>query len=393
MSSEWWSILAVFWGLYLADGLRGGRRDRLFFFSWFARSTLRSRVAQTTWFLIPPTPGGVTLIAEDLPASLSPEGLTNWPSGSASRPPPLPQDIAVFRWETIQKIEERSGWLHINGHRFAPATASLNAAALRELANELAPLSPTARADRLSLWHERRFHTARLRRRVRSALLRSRGLAFLNTIQVVFAAAISAYLMLDGPNHVSPRLRDALAAALPQFLIAYGLLHLAALTLFFTLHLRLYPSAGQERASTIFTALFVPPQGLRLRLHLTAKLGADQHPLAVAMVCARPDTAHALAVDTVRDLRWPLLAQNLPSSISQQVRASAALLEPVVFAALARQSAPIPLEELLAAPVRESSETCAYCPRCGDQFTRLDARCAHGVALVPFPRIDSDRRS
>lgn len=393
MSSEWWSILAVFWGLYLADGLRGGRRDRLFFYAWFARPALRCRVAQTSWFLIPPLPGAATLIGEELHASLSPEGLANWPSGSASRPPPLPERIAVFRWEDIQKIEDRAGWLHVNGHRFAPAASGLTARVLRELAHELAPLPPAGRAARLARWHAGRFCIARLRRRVRSALVRSRGLAFLNTVQVVAAAAVSAYLLLDGPNRVPPALRDALADALPAFLIAYAALHLAALALFFTVHRRLYPQAGQERGSALFTALLVPPQALRLRLHLTARLAADQHPLAVALACARPDATRELAAATVRDLRWPLLAQNLPASIERQVRASAALLEPVVLAALARQPVPLVPADLLAPPERESAETCAYCPRCGDQFTRLDAHCAPGVALIPFPPLDTDPRA
>jgi hypothetical protein len=393
MSSEWWSILAVFWGLYLADGLRGGRRDRLFFYAWFADRASRLRVAQTQWFFIPPLPDACALIAEDIPASLAPEGVTNWPSVSASRPPPLPRHVAVFRWEDIRRVEDRTGWIYLNEVRFAPVTPALTAKSLESLVRELAPLSPAARAARLTSWHTGRFSTARLHRRFQSVLQRSRGLAFVNTVQLLFVATLSAYALLDGPSQVPPALRDALAGALPTFLVGYAGLHVFALVLFYRLHRRFFPAAGQERASALFTALLVPPQALRLRLHLTAKLAGGLHPLAVALACRRSDITRRLAADTLRDLHWPLRPVNLPADVVALVASSSKLLEPVVHAALARQSKPLSTEELLAPPAGESPAACAYCPRCGDQFTRPGSRCAHGVALLPLPPMITDARS
>lgn len=384
MSSEWWSILAVFWGLYLADGLRGGRRSRLYFHHWRGSRTARARVAQSSWFLIPPAPGGWAIVTEDLPASLAPEGLTNWPSGSASRPPPLPDHVVAFRWEKIEKVEDRMGWIFINGQRFAPASPALSAPALNLLVRELAPLGVAERSERLQAWHSARFASASFARRLRSSLARGRCLAFLNTLQTTLLLALTAYVILDGPARVRPAISEALADGLPAFLAACAVLHVVAIVWFYRLHRRTHPKAGQERASLLFTALFVPPQALRLRLHLTAKLAAGLHPLAVALACARPSAVRELATATVRDLRWPRLPDNLPLHVATLVRASSALLEPVVLAALARHDPALSAEALLQPPARVAPDACAFCPRCGDEFTRADSRCPHGIALSRF---------
>jgi hypothetical protein len=322
------------------------------------------------------------LAAGDLPASLAPEGLTNWPSVSAARPPPLPEHIEVFRWEDIRRVEDRMGRIYINDRRFAPSTPGLTAASLGALARDLAPLSSAARAARLGTWHSTRFASARFGRRLQSALLRSRGLAFLNTTQAVLLAAATAYLLLDGPARVSPELRDALAGASPAFLGVCAGLHFIALAWFYRLHRRIYPCAGQERASLLFTAFFVPPQALRLRLHLTAGLAAGLHPMAVASACAHPAVARDLATATLRDLRWPLRPVDLPSTVVTIVRSASTLLEPIMLAALERQTPPLSPNSLLASPPRQSAEACAYCPRCGDEFTQPGARCPHGVPLA-----------
>lgn len=394
MSSEWWTVLAVFWGLYLIDGLRGGRRDRLFFHAWFATKTalgaqpgarstrLQAFATQSAWFLIPIAPTASTLVSEDLPASLAPEGITNWPSTSATRPPPLPSQIEAFRWEEIQQVEDRSGWIYINRRRFAPHTVGLSARSLGNLGRELAPLSHDARTRRLSMWQASRFGGTHLKRRLQSVLLRSRGLAFLNTVQAASLAAVSVYLLADGPSLVSPALGNWVADALPGLLMVYASSHLGALTWFYRLHRRIYPAAGQERASLLFTALFVPPQALRLRIHLTAKLAAGLHPLSVALACAHPSVARQIATNTLRDLRWPRCPANFPEPVRRLVESSSAILEPIITEALVSQDQSLTPARLLAAPAPHSAQACSYCPRCGDEFTRSDSRCPHGVPLA-----------
>jgi hypothetical protein len=386
MSSEWWSILAVFWGLYLADGLRGGRRARFHIHGWKYSRSPAAHATPAAWFFIPPVPSAWALTARDLPASLAPEGITNWPSVSASRPPPLPDQVVTWRWEDIQRVEDHAGHLHVNGRRFTFSTPGLTAPALATLARELAPLCHADRVTRLYHWHTARFSFQRLNRRLRLVLVRSRCLAFLNTLQVVLLAVATAYLLLDGPARIDSSLADALARQLPVFLAAYAGLHLIALTWFYRLHRRLFPRAGQERASVIFTALLVPPQALRLHLHPTTQPNDGIHPLATAMTVMPPSRLRALATDTLRDLRWPRHPASLPEDAAAILRESSNLIEPVLLSSLNRSCPALTSDLLLAAPAPESPYACAYCPRCGDQFTRAGASCAHGIPLRPLAK-------
>ncbi len=393
MSSEWWSILAVFWVLYLVDGVRGGRRSRFFFFAWRGGRSPHARVAHGSWHCAIPLPCAWTLLADDLPAALAPEGLTNWPAASAGRPPPLPDSVVSLRWEDVEGVEQHGGWIHINGRRFTPSTPALTAATLGRLARELGPLSTADRAGALRRWQAGRLSVARLRRRLRSVLARSRSLVVLNAIQVALLASLTAYILLDVPSRIDPRLGEALAALLPQFLGGCLILHIAAVFRFFLLHRRFFPRAGQERASLVFTAILVPPQALRLRQQLVWKLAEGVHPLAAALAAGHPDTLRDMAIDTVRDLRHPRQPDTLPPDASGLARSAAALVEPLIIAQLSAHPAALDVSALLAPPPRETPETRAYCPRCGDQFTQSDARCAHGVSLVPFPPVTLDRQA
>lgn len=396
MSSEWWSILLVFWGLYLADGLRGGRRPRLYIHGWrspFAQRTPgatrpgpKSSVTQSSWFLIPPIPSAWALIADDLPASLAPDGITNWPSCCASRPPPFPDRPLSCRWEDILKADDRSGYLRINDRRFTFSTSALPSSALVAFARDLAPLSPTERADRIQSWQTTRFASDSLRRKMRVILLRSRGLACLNTVQAVLLALVTAYLLVDGPARVSPALSDTLARMAPSIVGAFTGLHLLAIYRFYRLHVRFFPKASQERSSVIFTALFVPPQALRLRLHLVSPLARGAHPLAAAKAALHPDGLKTMASAILRDLRWPRRPVGLSAETGKLLRESDQIMDPVILTSLTQPSVPFSVDELLAPPVPVSSSACAYCPRCGDQFTGANARCAHGVPLVPLAK-------
>lgn len=393
MSSEWWPILAVFWVLFLVDGVRGGRRNRLFFFAWWNRRTPNARVMHASWHCVIPLPAAWTLLTDDLPASLAPEGLTNWPSASAGRPPPLPERVVSLRWEEVERVEQHGGWIHINGGAFTRATSALTAGTLDRLARKLKPLPMDERAACLRHWHAGRLSVVRLRRRLRSALGRSRGIVILNTFQAALVLVLTLYLLLDGPARIASRQSEALASLLPAFFAGYLVLHIAAVFWFSRLHRRYFPRAAQERASLVFTALFVPPQALRLRQQLMGKLAEGYHPVAIALALGRPECVHEIAADTIRDVRHPRQPITLPDSAAALARSATTVIEPLLLDRLAADPTYPKLDALLAPPRRETSRTCAYCPRCGDQFTAPDARCGHGVPLVSFPSSDSDRAS
>jgi hypothetical protein len=381
---EWWPALAVFWTLYLIDGIRGGRRDRIGFQAAIGRPCARAK--QAAWHLPPPLPTAWGVVVEDLPCSLAAEGLTNWPAASTSRPPPLPDAVQSYRWEDVREISTRTGWIRVNGRRFAPVTPALDAAELQRLTRALSTQGPTARAEHLRDWHRRRLRPMRLRRRLQLALGRSRLLAELNTGQVAFLLALTTYFLGGGPDHMPPAVRDRIAAALPWWLGGYAGVHVVAVGWFWRLHAKLCPERGQERGGLVLTAVLVPAQGLRLRQHLVAALGNRQHPVSAALALGERTTVAQLTRDTLADIRWPRTPTGLPADTRKIVASAGSLLEPLIHAASSRAQPQLAFDSMFVPLPAASADACAWCPRCGDQFVRPESHCPHGVPLQPLAR-------
>ena len=405
--SEWWSVLAVFWALYLADGVSGGRRERLFLSSWCGGFSWRlswrkkrgggpATLTQAGWHFAPPLPWAYTLPLDDLPASFAPEGLTNWPSVATARPAWLPDGAATAKWESLGAVGLNGPWLTLNGRRFAPATATLNAAELKELATRLAPLDIESRAGEIFAWQARRFSVPRARRRLTAALARTRTLAWLNTLQVAGWAVLSAGLLSGRFNPaasfepVRPG-HGEMALQIPWWVLVAALVltHGLAVGLAWRIHRRLYPKLRDERGSLIFSACLLPAQALRFRAALLRPLMRGMAPLAVVLAAGSPGTARAAAAATWRDLHYPIRPPGLPPDVAAIADAAALLAKPVLARALAEAKAAgligLDPQELLAAPTGLGPEVCAYCPRCGDGFVRADGVCPQGMALLKLP--------
>ncbi|MEY4488082.1 MAG: hypothetical protein RIQ79_590, partial [Verrucomicrobiota bacterium] len=276
--SEWWSVVALFWALYLADGVSGGRRERLFLSSWRGACAWRfwprrrskksaagvrrvqpartATLTQAGWHFTPPWPWAWTLALEDLPGGLAAEGLTNWPGTSTARPPALPDHTGAVRWETVDKINTTGGWLTLGGRRFMPTTTALDAAGLRSLAERLGPMNPARRAKEIAMWQSRFFSVLRARRRLATGLARTRGLASLNTLQFTGWLLLSAALLggvFDPAQPFGPlgSWRRLDPAQIKWWGLCGGLLftHVVAVIAAWRLHRRLYPKLKDERAN------------------------------------------------------------------------------------------------------------------------------------------------
>jgi hypothetical protein len=382
--SEWWSVVAAFWALYLADGVIGGRRERLFLHAWRGRA----RLAQASWFVAPPAPWGYAAVLDDLPASLAAEGLTNWPSASTSRPPPLPDELRAVKWEDAGEVKSRGGWLRLGGRIFAPADGAWDAAGLRRLAAELSGLGPEARRERIAAWHGRRFAVGRARRRFRVALGRTRWLAVVNTLQTAGWAVFSAGLLA---GWFTPAWPVAEPGAWAWWGLGAWLLfsHAAVVYEAWRLHRRLYPKQDDARLNLLLGTVLLPPQALRLRAALMRPLGAGLAPLAAVLAAGAPDAARAAAAATWRDVWHPARPAGLPALVARLADEAAVLARPAVERALAEAEAGglagVRSEELAAGPEGAGRGACAYCPRCGDGFARADGVCAQGVALRRIP--------
>jgi hypothetical protein len=417
--SEWWSVVAVFWTLYLADGVSGGRREQLFLSSWRgewrwrfwprlprprSRPPRTAHLTQAGWFVAPPFPWAYTLALDDLPASIASEGLTNWPSASTSRPPPRPDRTRTATWENAGKISTGGAWITLGGERFAPVTNALDARALRGLAERLTAMTPEQRAAEITFFQNRRFSVLRARRRIAIGLARTRTLAWMNTLQTIGWIALSFALVRGA---FDPALPFGLAGSWRwlepeqiRWWVLSGwlfLMHLLALGTAWRLHGKLHPRRKDERANLIFSALLLPAQALRLRAALLRPLAHGMAPMAAVLAVGTPATARAAAAATLRDLDFPARPSGLPASTMSLNESAAALCRPALVRALAEASADgvtgLRAEELLAPPANREAGVCAFCPRCGDGFLRSDGVCPQGVKLREFDSAGSNEFS
>ncbi len=418
--SDWWSVVALFWALYLANGVSGGRRERLFLSAWRIRRAPRSRdtrrdktastvrrlahpaqtatLTQAGWFFTPPLPWAWALALEDLPVGIATAGLTNWPAASTSRPPALPDHTNAARWEKSGAVSTKGAWMTLGGRRFSPVTAALNAAGLRNLTARLASVAEPQRAAVIIAWQNRFFSVLRARRRLAVGLARTRGLAWLNTLQFAGWLLLSIGLLNDAFDPGQPfsalgSWRRLDPAQIPWWALCAGLLsaHFIAVVAAWRIHRRLYPKSTDERANLIFSALLLPAQALRFRMVLLRPLAQGMAPLAGALAAGTPETARVAAAATLLDICHPIRSVVLPASIANLVDEAAELARPAVERALCAATTDgrtgLRPAELLAPPADAPPSACAYCPRCGDSFVHREGKCPHGVRLRPLHEI------
>jgi len=394
--SDWWSVIAIFWIAYLFDGLRRTPRAR----------TLVRRAApwpailrHASLHLLPPAPWAWRFRADDPPFALSPEGLCNQPVGTAARPAEPAQFTAVWRWEQIETVVEKRGWLVVNGRLFGPAATAWPAADLRQLAAKLKPLAPAAREACLRRWLGQRLRPAHWCRRLAVVRRRTGDVAILNTATLLACAAttaIACFTPATEEYEEAPRIL-ALLPPLLWFALA-GYVAGIASALFAARRLRRWLQPGTTKA--ILSAACFPPHGLRWRRLLTDSVVPAPHPLLVALASPGKTLRADCAFNALADSRWPLpLPEHDPAIVRTEPLPDAAT------AALANASAirvwqaadserrfrtwfaaaGLDADALLAPPARDNSGACAYCPRCRSQFTRADGRCPRGIPLQPLP--------
>ncbi len=377
--SDWASLLLVAWALHALHGFVWRRWPRFHFVAWTARSRPRPRLS--TWSVFSFLPTGWRLRSDDVPLSLSTEGITNLPVAALARPSPLPDQLEAWRWEDIRKVESRSGHLWINGRRFAPDTGHVSAAVLRQLA----AAAPTARSDRIQVLMTSWLRPLRLRRLHRVLVLSTGTAVSCNLVAFNLFALGSLYLAGGIPALLDERVSEAIARGAPWMMAYAVLLQVTALATAWRAGRRLVRHGGAPPSKTLGAVLFLPPQSFHLRALLGESLWPAMHPLSAALAFGSPTARRAAAFDVLADLHWPLPpaveGDDLPRRIARDHRARfRPLLETVL------RAAELYPETLLAAPAPDSAEACAYCPRCGDQFVKPDGTCPHRIALRPLPR-------
>ena len=376
--SDWASLLIVVWALYATHGIAWRRAPRFHFTAWWGRARAAPRFA--TWSLFGPSPLGWRLRTDDVPVSLSAEGISNLPVGSLARPSPLPTHPIAWRWDEIKTAELRGSTLWINGHPFAPATGHVSAPEILRLV----AADPPAREARIRFLLRRGLRPWRLRRLHHLLVKRTAAAAACNLTAAVIFGVASLYLGLGVPAMLDERTSGVVARSAPWLLAYAGGLQIAAIVFAWRAARQLARHGGGAPGSLLGSAIFLPPQTFHLRALLAEGLWPRTHPLAAALAFGSPKTASGQAFNVLADLRWPLplaaQGESLPQRIARSHRVS---MLPLVEQVL--RSVGLDPVALLAAPFPDDSTCCAYCPRCRDQFVTQTGQCPHGIPLQPMP--------
>jgi len=376
--SDWDTVLAVYWALWAADGLRRAPRRIFHAVGGWRPGRARLRFARFIWLGV--SPARWRAAAPDIPFSFSPLGISNRPAGTAGRPANPPREAAAWRWDEIREVGVAAGWVYVNGQRFFPDTGHLSGVQLLELARA----QPAAREEMIRQHLQRWLRPAQVRRRAIVLAGRTNSPALFNALSLGLIAGLSAYVAFGVSQRVSAEWAAALARMLPPLLAYLALLHVAAVVMAWQAVRRLKRPGADKRGSTLLGALMLPAQALRLRAVVAEGFFPPQHPLAVALALGRRREQVELAFQTLADLRWPTDDRHdspLAREIAGWFRSA---LEPELAARL--KAAQLRPKQLLAPPRPDSPASCAYCPRCGDQFTSAGGACPHGIGLVPLGR-------
>lgn len=375
--TEWFSVIAVFWALWAFDGARllGWRAFAFTGRLWRRRGRMGfSRLSLPSWW---PLAGRV--VGEDVPLSFSPEGVCARAVGGVGRPAEQPAGAArAWRWEEIRQVGVAKGWLFVNHTRFCPATWHITGTELLAVAQA----APAEREARLRTIMSRWFRPAHLRRRARVLAGRTAWAAALNLATLVVLLAVSVYVAGEVGTRLGAKWNERIGALLPGVLLGALLLHVAAVALAWRAVRGLKAVRLEKRASNLFSALMLPPQGLRLRALAGEGFFPAQHPLAQALAWVGERSRRAAAFAAIADLRWPIHGAEdgpLAQAISGWFRANLATHVDKML----RQEG-IEVEPLLAAPKRDTRLSCCYCPRCRAQFVTAGKCCPQGVRLEPL---------
>ena len=374
--SEWITILAVFWLLWGLDGVRLVRRA-----VWTFRVGRRGRGGAVSFGRLgwpAPSPLAWRIAGPDVPLALSEDGIVNVSAGAAGRPAAQPEVRQACRWSDIRAVGLAGGWIHVNGRRFCPDTGHVTAPELWALVGT----APAERGPRIEALVARWLRPAQVARRGRSLAGRTRWVAGLNLAGLLGMVLLGLYLAGDVAGRVPARMAERVGAVLPWCVLLLALVHGAAWVAAWRARRSLPVRGGDPRSANLWSALLLPPQALRLRALLGDGFFPAQHPLAVAAAVASRPVQRQLAFNVVADLRWPREEPGA-SALERAVLADFRLrLTPRIEALVT--AAGWSVADLLQPPRPDLPTSCAYCPRCRDQFVAGPSHCPQGILLQPL---------
>ncbi len=370
--AEWGGFLVVFWALWAVDQLKVSRLNHLNLVGWGRRI----RIGYGRICFAGAWPGHWRVLASDLPFSFSPAGITNRGAGQLARPAEGPAVAQVWRWEEIQAVASQQGWICVNGVRFCPDTGHLSAGKIRAIAAVPEPERCRQLEQLLAYW----IRPAHLRRRAEVLIGRTALPAAFNGTLLVLLLVFTVYFARDVIPLPAAGV-ETITRALPLALGYALLLHVSGVILAWRASRRLKVFGQDGRGVSLFSALMLPPQALRLRSLVGTGFFPPQHPLSYLLAFRNTERGkHVFHV--WGDLRWPVRVQNDPLLAREIAAWFRRELEQRLVPHL--RAAGMAAEAVFARPLAESAACCRYCPRCGDQFIEAREQCPHGVTLLPL---------
>jgi hypothetical protein len=171
-----------------------------------------------------------------------------------------------------------------------------------------------------------------------------------------------------------------IALSWPYLLGSLLVLHLVVLVTFFRAHRLVFGSSRAERWSAAVPFLLAPPMATAAHLAITKGMARDAHPMAAGSLLCTDEAFRDLALPYVRRSEYPVSDVD-PGDRSETPPAHRADLRALAEGRLGR------IDEALEAPVRQSDNAQAYCPRCLAEYSEGEGTCVDcgGVALRSFP--------
>jgi len=328
-------------------------------------------------FAHPLPPLGALLSGNQLPVSLSSDGVLVYVSSSINPGWRPPQSGKFIRFDEIKGVEARAKQVRVNAELLLKTNSPRLARFIAGKLQRLAKLSPHEREKALVELYHSSFDTKAIENRWQEFHKHAASVRILCNI-------LFAYLFLVAPALI--RL-VGLKRCWLSLIIGLFALSIATAILFRRAHKALYPQADDERFTHFLTILLSPPTAARAHDVLSRPLLEEFHPLAIAQVlCPETDFRRLarLALTEVRHPALPICPNNDASAVATELRARQRLQQTIEQ--FLRKNG-VDLEELLR-PSAPTDETCqSYCPRCGNQFTTPTGQCADcgGLPLQPLP--------
>ncbi len=290
-------------------------------------------------------------------------------------PTGMPAMAAPHAYDAIETVAAADATVIVNGAPFAKCQEPFLAAMTAEFLRRLAALPPKRRHAVLLKALAAALDPGRLETAIRS-------LARDGFVLRVYCNVLFLYLFLGLPAAVAFL---NLVATWPYLLALLIVLAAVIAVEFHRLHAVRWPADRAGRRSVLVRLCFFPPLAMRAYDFLAHRIGAHFHPVALALGLADAGTADRVIRETLRHLRYPLLAPDAdPIAGAAQAWFREAETSAIRRLLIARGLKP---DTYLAPPTKTDDESLTYCPRCETAYAVPSGVChdCPGVALQAYP--------